>query len=369
MSKSDKDQLKGILTQFDVNTIHEAINELMEKPGASIKTSDCKDRGSKLKPGEKGCCSLEDLGQLERVIAESNFLPVHFLEEGFLVQKAVARVTLTESYSGLPAGNGWATGFMVSPTIFMTNNHVIPSEAFCNKVEMQFNFQNDIDGSSLSTDNYDPDPNSFFYTNSDLDFTLVRLKRKCVYPFKKYSSTLLTGSRYGEISFDDAYEYTPNPDDPRPLPGSFIPLDVSFRRSSKPSITNFPGKVYWKVCTNAGQKWGFLPLRATIPYAEGQHLNIIQHPSGRKKEVAVQKNQTDEIYADAIRYTTDTEPGSSGSPVFDNSWDLMAILHAGGERNDGVWINNEGMRIDEIVSDVRTQFQNTNTTILNELGI
>jgi hypothetical protein len=86
-----------------------------------------------------------------------------------------------------------------------------------------------------------------------------------------------------------------------------------------------------------------------------------------------------------IRYETDTQPGSSGSPVFNDQWQLAALHHSGvpDEARPGVyrlrgggewdtrvplphwkqlrmsarvnWISNEGVRIDSIVADVRAR--------------
>jgi V8-like Glu-specific endopeptidase len=105
--------------------------------------------------------------------------------------------------------------------------------------------------------------------------------------------------------------------------------------------------------------------------AVGQHVNIIQHPRGRRKEVSLQKNTITNVYQNRIRYTTDTEPGSSGSIVCNNAWDLIAIHHAGGLNQNGVWINNEGMRIDKIVANLKSHFSSSpvGNKILKELGI
>ena len=165
------------------------------------------------------------------------------------------------------------------------------------------------------------------------------------------------------------FDYPPLPGSPPP--GRFptrLPLPV-------PPL--MPPKIKWplyKLSRKAGLRWGSLQLPASgIAYASTQHVNVIQHPRGRRKEVAVQHNHIDEIYLNAIRYTTDTEPGSSGSPVFNNAWDLVVIHHAGGEFNSSTtqWVNNEGMRLDKIVIDLRNQFQGTTTgnAILAELGI
>ncbi|WP_170972623.1 endonuclease [Bacillus mycoides] len=83
----------------------------------------------------------------------------------------------------------------------------------------------------------------------------------------------------------------------------------------------------------------------------GEYVNIIQHPSGRKKELALQDNNVSYVYDKVIHYITDTEPGSSGSAVFNNTWQLVALHHAGWYTNEGEKLAiNEGIRISVIVS-------------------
>ena len=92
---------------------------------------------------------------------------------------------------------------------------------------------------------------------------------------------------------------------------------------------------------------------------------MVQHPQGRKKEVVVQQNELTDVHANVIHYFSDTDYGSSGSPVFDNNWDLMALHHARKPSENA----NEGIRIDKIIADLRNEFQTTNPAILTELGI
>ena len=80
--------------------------------------------------------------------------------------------------------------------------------------------------------------------------------------------------------------------------------------------------------------------------------------------------------AEVIRYETDTEPGSSGSPVFDNGWEIIALHHSGGDRapsdpSGNTWLNNEGIRIDAIVKDLLSQLAQLpgGDKVRNELGI
>ncbi len=57
-------------------------------------------------------------------------------------------------------------------------------------------------------------------------------------------------------------------------------------------------------------------------------VNIIQHPRGRPKEIALHDNEVVKADRVILHYLCDTEPGSSGSPVFDNRWRLVALHHA-----------------------------------------
>jgi hypothetical protein len=57
-------------------------------------------------------------------------------------------------------------------------------------------------------------------------------------------------------------------------------------------------------------------------------VNIIQHPEGGAKKYAIRNNLASGTTDTDIRYFTDTKGGSSGSPVFDDRWRLVA-LHRG----------------------------------------
>jgi len=91
-----------------------------------------------------------------------------------------------------------------------------------------------------------------------------------------------------------------------------------------------------------------------LEYAPKQHANIIEHPGGNAKMISLRSNEITEVYTNAIEYTSDTEPGSSGSPVFDNDWDLIALhSRAGKQDTNGKWISNKGFRIDQIVVHIK----------------
>lgn len=91
----------------------------------------------------------------------------------------------------------------------------------------------------------------------------------------------------------------------------------------------------------------------------GEYANIVQHPRGRPKEVSVQENRLVHRLDNTLYYVADTEKGSSGAPVYNNQWQVIALHHWGApflDRPDGGRQDiNEGVRISRIVADIKAQ--------------
>ncbi|MEO5823396.1 MAG: endonuclease [Vicinamibacteraceae bacterium] len=108
----------------------------------------------------------------------------------------------------------------------------------------------------------------------------------------------------------------------------------------------------------------------------GESLNIIQHPNGELKQVALRENMLADILPQFLHYKTDTAPGSSGSPVFNDQWELVALHHSGVPSTDAQgryltsdgtlwdasmgehrihWIANEGARVSRIAPHLQQQ--------------
>ncbi|MEB3281251.1 MAG: family 10 glycosylhydrolase [Lyngbya sp.] len=94
---------------------------------------------------------------------------------------------------------------------------------------------------------------------------------------------------------------------------------------------------------------------------QGEPVVIIQHPQGKRKQVVVSSNRTIKLYKNYLYYEADIDFGSSGSPVFNQQWQLvalhnMAILERedSGDSNDGETnvIAEQGVRICRIVEDI-----------------
>ncbi|MDQ1051837.1 serine protease [Streptomyces sp. V4I2] len=63
-------------------------------------------------------------------------------------------------------------------------------------------------------------------------------------------------------------------------------------------------------------------------------VNVIGHPMGRLKEIAVRDNAVVQRLEDFLHYRTDTQPGNSGSPVYNDQWEVVALHHQGVPNTD-----------------------------------
>ena len=208
-------------------------------------------------------------------------------------------------------GSSAGSGSLVGPRVLMTNNHVIESVDDARQAEAQFDYQENLSGELLPVQAFRLDPDLFFFTDPILDFTLV----------------------------------------------ATAPLSTKGQ-----SIERYP----------------WLQLIGTLGKAEkGDPLNIIQHPRGGLKQIALRNNEIIEMpegKRDFLYYTTDTEPGSSGSPCLNDQWELVALHHSGVPKTlngevlkkdgtpwrDGVddpalidWVANEGARVSAMVDTLR----------------
>ena len=100
-------------------------------------------------------------------------------------------------------------------------------------------------------------------------------------------------------------------------------------------------------------KPAYLPLRHADSTVRGSHIAIIQHPSGYPLQIAMRDNSL--VYDDAntIEYLTNTDYGSSGAPVFNDNWNVIA-LHSQRVKdpNSDTWYRNRGTKIEAIVRNI-----------------
>lgn len=132
--------------------------------------------------------------------------------------------------------------------------------------------------------------------------------------------------------------------------------------------------------------YGFLRLNPTVAKInEREFVSIVQHPSGLPKQVALRENQLLSIENDFLVYASDTAQGSSGSPLFNDSWQVIGLHSAGvprknaqgqwltrsgqvaGRETDDAdidWIGNRGVRVSRIIEHVETLQANSYLTEL-----
>ncbi|PUB16616.1 DNA/RNA non-specific endonuclease [Paenisporosarcina sp. OV554] len=219
---------------------------------------------------------------IERIIGREDLFPISYLEAGLKAATSVCRIEIRNSIGRVL---GYGTGFLVSPSLLLTNNHVLENYDTAHFSVAQFNYEVDLDLNERLKKSFRLTPERFFITDQKLDFTLVAIE---------------------EVSEDGT------------------------------KVSDF----------------GFLPLISqTGKVLVGECVSIIQHPSGEYKAVAIRENQILDVFDDYIHYSTDTMPGSSGSPVYNDEWIVIALHHAGvpDPKNQTEFIANEGIRISAIV--------------------
>lgn len=221
-------------------------------------------------------------------------------------------ISMSRAVARIKSGNNLGTGFLVGPGLLMTNNHVLPNVGVAGGSVAQFDYQENADGAVLPVHVFKLNPARFFVTHEELDVSVVAVD---------------SASNLGR------------------------------------QLSAYP----------------WVKLIAEIGKAEaGDPINIIQHPRGGFKQIAFRKNEVITIpqqLKDFLYYTTDTEPGSSGSPCFNDQWELVALHHSGVPARDKQgnllkqdksiwrkdvdpataidWVANEGARVSRIVAFLR----------------
>lgn len=184
---------------------------------------------------------------------------------------------------GAPAG----TGFLIGPQAVLTNWHVLENlgDGDLGSVECLFDYVVRPDGSR----SFGP------------------------------SSRLAAAGRPAGAPYSPA-ETTPTPDVPPPAPGE---LDYAMLQLAA---------AVGDQEVEPGRKRGWIVLPAVAQAADpGSAVLILQHPDRAPMKLAIDQEAVIGPGGGGLRlrYTTNTEPGSSGSPCFDMDWRLIALHHYG----------------------------------------
>ena len=100
------------------------------------------------------------------------------------------------------------------------------------------------------------------------------------------------------------------------------------------------------------------PLAVALPVADQDRVYVIGHPQGGTLSISIQDNRVVDVKEPKLHYRAPTEPGSSGSPVFNQDWELVALHHAGSKEmrslsGEGVREANEGIWMSAIIQALR----------------
>jgi S1-C subfamily serine protease len=97
---------------------------------------------------------------------------------------------------------------------------------------------------------------------------------------------------------------------------------------------------------------------AVVP-ANGERAFIVRHPKGQQKRLGFVRNMITGVIDQSVQYLTDTQPGSSGAPVFDADGKLIALHHRGGtptqRTGKAPLTKNQGVQISRVVAGLAAQ--------------
>ncbi len=160
-----------------------------------------------------------------------------------------------------------------------------------------------------------------------------------------------TGTRATAVTAEFGYE-----DDGRggALAPSVVPCDVE-----KLVTDFFDDWAVLRAMQPLKAEWPVVKLSEAAEPAQGKPAYIVQHPGGERKRVGFVRNQVASFDDRVVHYLTDTQDGSSGSPVFNDEARLIALHHAGGRpqvvAGRAPLKKNEGIRIPRILKGLKTR--------------
>ena len=265
-----KDSLEAQPVNGGDNRVLEEIDSYVLMPPAASK-AEANERLQHLSPQARG--------QLEAIIGGNDLLPIWFLNRGAELRRTVARIKVVTS----KGAEGYGTGFLVGPGILITNRHVLD--------------YSDIQGDSLLS----------IVANAVAEFDVeivpqviapgkTRLVSSTPAVFRLAPQTLLLTDAW------NALDYVMIALESKSIDGQH---DIS--------------------------EYGYNRLSADMgKTVTGEPVFIIQHPNGESKKISLLNNRMmirDEK-SSYLYYEADTEPGSSGSPVFNRQWEVVALHHS-----------------------------------------
>jgi V8-like Glu-specific endopeptidase len=176
----------------------------------------------------------------------------------------------------IDCGNMVGSGFVIENGWLVTNNHVLPNREVAAEAVIQFGYQ-------------------FPKTLKSSEKSVTEIKPERV-------ASLDPGTENEKRFFTDAK------------------LDFTLVKIKEQDIQEL-------------KDYGFLQLSKN-GVQPNDFVNIIQHPLGGPKQIGIYNNLVMYADDDIVQYMTDTAEGSSGSPVLNSDWEVVALHHSGGWVDD-----------------------------------
>jgi V8-like Glu-specific endopeptidase len=226
--------------------------------------------------------------QLKIKEAQSTFDIVKWRKRLGEIEAQVCRIEI-------PEGTAKGTGFLIGPNAVLTNYHVIEKvhQGSIGPASIALRFDYKVSGDGIAVQ----------------AGTVYRLHADWLADFSMYSSLDLEVNPAGEPGLEEL---------------DYAVLRVQGTPGTDPvgGETNDPNP--------APRNWIEAPA-AAHDFAAQRSLYIVQHPDGKPMQIAL---DTEAVLAvngkgTRLRYTTTTEPGSSGSPCFGPDWQWVAVHHSG----------------------------------------
>ncbi|MFD8546488.1 trypsin-like peptidase domain-containing protein [Streptomyces sp. NPDC059649] len=240
----------------------------------------------------------------EEIVHRDDTVPIGFLRGGELAGGAVARLKVPPYQGGSPLQpNGFphsGTGWLIAPDLLVTNHHVVNARA----------------GTGAGRPVADPE---------DLQLQARHTRARFDYDTDDVETEEAAVS---ELVASDAA------------------LDYAVLR-----LAEAPARPVLRLAER--------PL--TVNRGDYVAVNIIQHPGGLPKRVALRNNLVYEADENDVRYFTDTRGGSSGSPVLTDDWKVVA-LHRGTRRVEDVLFQGRTTAFVNVGTQMRSVLRHLETT-------
>jgi hypothetical protein len=271
---------------------------------------------------ERGAAAAPTDDSLERLIRDTNsFLNFpDWLERAARIQVCVCRIEIAAQTAG-GRGKVFGTGVLVGDDRVMTNYHVMQCVAATEDNDSTYQGPRASIGDVI-----------------------------CRFDYKELADgTRTEGSRF---TLDPNWRVALSPNNPFGREPTLEELDFAVIRLARAAGALTVGE------KPSSDIRGYLKLSdVPVGYRFALHspLFIVQHPEGQPIQLALETNAIESVNSSRtrVRYATNTERGSSGSPCFDQNWNLVALHHSGDPNFEHQPQYNEGIPMDSIVATLR----------------